>query len=117
MRRSLIPALLLAVVALSGCTAGPTAQTPPGPTEATVQSDRNVNACSDLESLWDDVEERSTTPGNTDGDGRPTATATAPNYRLKLDQIRQTTQGTLRTALDAEGVTVNLRKPLDRNPS
>ncbi len=100
MRRSLVPVLLIVIASLSGCTAGSTETAALEPTEGTVQSDPNADACSDLESLWDEVEEWGTTPGNTDGDGRPTATSTSPDFRLELDAIRQTTDGTLRTALD-----------------
>lgn len=61
----------------------------------------NVTACSDLEDLWEEVDEWGTASGNTDTLGRPTATADpAPDFRVELDAIRQTTNGALRGALD-----------------
>lgn len=100
MRRSLVPVLLIVVLAFSGCAAGPVTTTVPEPTDSATQSNPNADACTDLVKLWNEVEEWGTTPGNTEADGRPTSTASAPDFRLELDEIRQTTEGTLRTTLD-----------------
>lgn len=97
MRRSLVPAVLVALITLSGCTGQPsdTEQTAASP-----ETNANETACTDLAKLWDEVEEWGITPGNTEADGRPTASATAPDFRVKLDEIRQATDGTVRTTLD-----------------
>lgn len=93
--RSTALAVAMLLFVLTGCASASTKASTPA--EST---DPNAAACDQLDDLWAEVEAWGTTEGNTNEDGRPTATATSPNFRLQLDDIRQSTEGTLRTVLD-----------------
>lgn len=93
--------LSLLLVGASGC-AGSQDQSEEVSSESATPAvvDANADACKDIEQLWADVEAWGTTPGNTDSTGAPVDGVVAPDFRLELDTIRQSTTGTLRTAFD-----------------